>query len=144
MITFENVEPLYQRYLSLLMEEIDVFGVKPTELRHLLGRLGEFHCVRLVKGSLPNSANQPGFDVIAQNGKKISVKTTAQKSGFIAIGEGTKDLADELMLVQYVDGRLATVYYGCIQAAWDKARPFRSTRELEISVARTLGSIDRR
>jgi hypothetical protein len=140
MITFENVEPLYQRYLDMLKDEVDLFGVKPTELRHLLGRLGEFHCVKEVKGSLPKATNQPGYDVIAQNGKKISVKTTAQKSGFVSIADGTKDLADELMLVQYADGKLSTVYHGCIQAAWDKARPFRSTRELEISVARTLAS----
>lgn len=137
MITFENVQPLYDKSLDLLRFEVEQFGVKPTEVRHLIGRLGEFHCVKKVKGSLPENANQPGYDVIAQNGKKISVKTTAQKAGFVAIAAGTKDLADELMLVQYADGKLSTVYYGCIQTAWDKARPFRSNTCINRGPART-------
>src|SRR3546814_11525292 len=57
------------------------FGVKPTEVRHLIGRLGEFHCALQVGGNLAHMANQHGFDVVCSNDRRISVKTTAQVSG---------------------------------------------------------------
>ena len=118
MVTFENVQPLYEKYLDLVRFEVETLDVKPTEMRHLIGRLGEFHCVKEVQGSLPARANQPGFDVLSLGGRRISVKTTAQISGFVTISKRTLQGADDLMLVQYAEGRTKTIFHGCIQHPW--------------------------
>lgn len=143
MITAERIQVLYDRYFELVKLEIDEFGVKPTEVRHLIGRLGEFYCALKVKGVLAHSAYQHGFDVIGNNGRKISVKTTAQISGFIPISKSTTDKVDDLMIVQYKNGELFTVYYGDIQPAVLAARYYEKVGnyELDISKARRLISL---
>ena len=131
-----------QSYLALVKLEVEEFGAKPTEVRHLLGRLGEFECEFIVGGTLAHRANQHGFDVIAKDGRKISVKTTAQKTGFVAISQKTLHHADDLMLPQYENGQLLTVYYGCIRKAVSVARIYDGVGkyELDISKARTLSA----
>lgn len=140
MITLDRLVALRDQYLQLVRLEIDEFGVKPTEVRHLIGRLGEFECALMVGGTLAHRANQHGFDVISKEGRKISVKTTAQKSGFVAISEKTIHYADDLMLIQYIGGNLITIYYGCIKNAVSVARTYDGVGkyELDISKARTL------
>ena len=138
MVTFENVQPLYEKYLDLVRFEVETLDVKPTEMRHLIGRLGEFHCVKEVQGSLPARANQPGFDVLSLGGRRISVKTTAQISGFVTISKRTLQGADDLMLVQYAEGRTKTIFHGCIQQATHGARLYGGNYELDISRARKL------
>lgn len=142
MLSREEVATLHANYLELIALEIDTFGVKPTELRHLIGRAGEFHCALQVAGTLAHTANQHGFDVVCKNGRRISVKTTAQKSGFVAISARTLHLADDLMVVQYADGKLSTLYYGCIRQAIAAARLYAPSGnyELEIGAARRLGA----
>lgn len=140
MITFERIVALRDQYLNLIRLEVEEFGVKPTEVRHLIGRLGEFECAIIVGGTLAHRANQHGFDVISKDGRKISVKATAQKTGFVAISEKTLHYADDLMLLQYVDGGLVTIYYGCIKNAVSVARIYSGVGkyELDISKAKTL------
>ena len=138
MINFENIQPLYEKYLDLVLFEVENFGVKPTEVRHLIGRLGEFHCVKEVRGTLPVRANQPDFDVLSRDGRKISVKTTAQEAGFVAISKKTAQLADDLMLVQYAQGQTTTIYHGCIHKAIKDARQYGDNYELDISKARKI------
>ena len=140
MITFERIVALRDQYLNLIRLEVEEFGVKPTEVRHLIGRLGEFECAIIVGGTLAHRANQHGFDVISKDGRKISVKATAQKTGFVAISEKTLHYADDLMLLQYVNGSLVTIYYGCIKNAVSVARIYDGVGkyELDISKARTL------
>jgi hypothetical protein len=58
MITADRIKHLYDRYLELIRLEIDEFGVKPTEVRHLIGRLGEFYCALQVNGTLAHLANR--------------------------------------------------------------------------------------
>lgn len=140
MITFENIQPLYDKYFDLVRFEVEEFGVKPTEIRHLIGRLGEFHCVKETRRALPARANQPGFDVVADDGRKISVKTTAQMSGFVAISINAVNLADDLMLVQYAHGQLSTIYHGCIKKATMGTRQYGDNYELDISKARKLAA----
>jgi hypothetical protein len=86
---------LRDKYLKLIKLEIEEFGVKPTEIRHLIGRLGEFERALIVDGELSHRANQHGFDVISKDGRKISVKITAQMSGCVAISEKTLHFADD-------------------------------------------------
>ncbi len=102
--------------------EVEELGVKPTEVRHLIGRLGEFECALLVKGVLAHLPNQHGFDVVAANGRKISVKATGQKSGFVAIAKSTVHHVDDLMVIQYQNAKLEVLYYGCINKVVNAAR----------------------
>lgn len=147
MSTFDNISreqlvKLRDRYLELIKEEVELFGVKPTELRHLIGRLGEFECALHVGGTLAHRANQNGFDVVCSKGRRVSVKATAQKTGFVAIGKNTLHLADDLMVLQYVEGRLELLYYGCINEAVKVCRTYdgTGTYELDIAKARKLGA----
>lgn len=127
---------LHDRYLDLLKLEVDVLGVSPTEARHLIGRVGEFHCALQVGGTLAHTTNQHGFDVVCPRGRRISVKTTAQGSGFVAIGKTTASLADDLMVVQYLEGKLTTVFYGPMAAAIEVARHYKPTNNFEFDLSR--------
>jgi hypothetical protein len=140
MITTDQIQQLYDKYLELIRLEIMEFGVKPTEVRHLIGRLGEFYCALKVNGVLAHKANQHGFDVVCSNGNRVSVKTTAQITGFVPISKSTIDKVDDLMIVQYRDGELFTVYYGPVSVATAAARFYESVGnyELDISKARKL------
>ena len=143
MITTDRIQQLYDKYLELIRLEIVEFGVKPTEVRHLIGRLGEFHCALQVGGTLAHLANQHGFDVICRNGRRISVKTTAQTTGFVPIGKSTIDKVDDLMIIQYRDGELSIVYYGPVGPAAAAARYYDHVGkyELDISKARRLAPV---
>ncbi len=111
-------------------------------MRHLIGRLGEFYCALYTGGTLAHTANQHGFDVISESGRKISVKTTAQKTGFVAISANTAHQADDLMILQYLDGEISIIYFGPLEIATNKARIYESVGkyELDISKVRTLKS----
>ena len=100
-----QIQTLYEEYMEILKLEVSEFGCKPTETRHLIGRLGEFKCALHTNGELARKANQHGFDVVSSTGKRISVKTTAQKSGFVSINKNTLDKVDELMMIQYDKGK---------------------------------------
>jgi len=140
MITLEQTEILYKKYLELIDLEIREFCVKPTEVRHLIGRLGEFYCAIKTNGSLAHTANQHGFDVISADGRTISVKTTAQKTGFVAISATTLDKVDDIMILQFKDGTLGVLYYGDVKKAVEAARFYESVGkyELDISKAKRL------
>lgn len=143
MITADRIKQLYDKCLELIRLEIVEFGVKPTEVRHLIGRLGEFYCALQVGGTLAHLANQHGFDVICRNGRRISVKTTAQTTGFVPIGKTTIDKVDDLMIIQYRDGELSIVYYGPVGPAAAAARYYDHVGkyELDISKARRLATV---
>lgn len=140
MITPNRMKHLFDKYLELVRLEIDEFGVKPTEVRHLIGRLGEFFCALQVNGNLAHLANQHGFDVVCSKGRRISVKTTAQVTGFVAIGKSTIHQVDDLMIIQYRDGELSTIYYGPVGPAIEVCRfyDYSGKHELDISKARKL------
>lgn len=144
MITAAQVQHLYDKYLELILLETIEFGVKPTEVRHLIGRLGEFYCALQVGGTLAHVPNQHGFDVVCAKGRRISVKTTAQTTGFVPIGKATLDKADDLMIIQYRNGELLTVYYGPIGPAAMAARYYEHVGkyELDIAKARRLSGLN--
>jgi hypothetical protein len=138
-LSYEQIQKLYEEYMEILELEVNVFGLKPTEVRHLIGRIGEFKCALLTNGILSHQVNQHGFDVIS-NGKMISVKTTAQNSGFIAINKNTIDKVDDLMILQYNKHEFKIIYYGDIDKAISQARIFKNKFELDISKAKKLKS----
>ncbi|WP_053135945.1 hypothetical protein [Pseudomonas sp. CMR5c] len=142
MITPERIQILHDKYLELIKLEVNEFGVKATEVRHLIGRLGEFHCALQLGGTLASQANQHGFDVLCRKGRRVSVKTTAQMNGFVPISKSTIDRVDDIMVVQYLEGALTTIYYGEIAVAIGSARYYAPSGqyELDISKARRLAA----
>lgn len=134
----EQIQRLYEDYMQLLELEVKIFDCQPTETRHLIGRLGEFKSALLTKGTLAREVNQHGFDVIGSSGRRISVKTTAQKSGFVSINQNTLDKVDDLIILQYHDGEFKIIYYGTIREAVTVARTWENTYELSLSKAKKL------
>ncbi|MGB1560727.1 MAG: DUF6998 domain-containing protein [Sinimarinibacterium flocculans] len=127
--------------MEIIRLETLEFGVRATEVRHLIGRLGEFYCALQVNGTLAHVTNQHGFDVVCSQGRRVSVKTTAQKTGFVGLGKQSAiDQTDDLMIVQYSDGQLSTVYYGPVGPAVAAARLYGPSGcyDLTIEKARTL------
>jgi hypothetical protein len=57
------------------------WGVPPTELRHLCGRIGELYTALITNGQMATEVNQKGYDVVSGDGERISVKTTATMGG---------------------------------------------------------------
>ncbi|MCR6522139.1 DUF7225 domain-containing protein [Lysinibacillus capsici] len=110
-IGISQIEKLYEEYLEMLRFEMNVFGCKATELRHLIGRLGEFFCVLYTKGELAKVTNQHGFDVV-KNGRRISVKTTAQEKSFITINKNTFNQFDDLFVVQFTEDDFKILFFG--------------------------------
>ena len=136
MPSHEQLKVLRDHYLTLLRLEIDEFGVKPTEVRHLIGRLGEIHATLLVGGEMAREVNQRGFDVVCPRQRRISVKITAQSEGFVAIGHGTKDKADDLMVLRFHDGELETVYHGPMLEAVAASRNYLPDKQYEFDLSR--------
>lgn len=134
----EQIKVMYDKYMDIVKLEVEEFGCKPTEVRHLIGRLGEFFCAIQVNGKLAHEANQHGFDVVSEDGRRISVKTTAQKSGFITINPNTVNKVDDLMLIQFIGSRFEVVFYGPIQMAVDVSRTWEGKYEFDISKAKKL------
>lgn len=141
-LALHRIQELHDRYLELVKLEVEVFGVTATEVRHLIGRLGEFHCALYVGGMLSHFANQVGFDVVSPSGRRISVKTTAQKTGFVRIGASTLEHVDDLMVLRYAAGALELLYFGSVKHACAAARRYQTPDcyELDISKARALGA----
>lgn len=131
-----KIQQLYDRYLALIRLETEEFGVKPTEVRHLIGRLGEFYCALKTHGQLAHTANQHGFDVVLENGRTVSVKTTAQTTGFVAISARTINKADDLMVLQYLNGGIDVVYYGSVATAISAARLYEKSGNYELDIAK--------
>ncbi len=110
-ISKKQIAKLYEEYFDILKFEMAALNCKATELRHLIGRLGEFFCVLQTGGELARQTNQHGFDVL-HNGRRISVKTTAQNSGFISINQNTFSQFDDFFVVQYINDDFKILFYG--------------------------------
>lgn len=78
------------------------WGVQPTELRHLVGRIGELYAALITNGQMATKVNQRGYDVVSGDGEKISVKTTAMMGagGHIALNPNTFDKVDRVIILR--------------------------------------------
>lgn len=114
-ISFESnsneIDILFDKYMDLLKFEVEKFNFKPTELRHLIGRLGEIFCAKQVNGRLSKVVNSSGFDVISSNNERISVKTTAQNASFVSLNKKTMQNFDKLMILQLKDFEFEILYF---------------------------------
>ena len=128
-----NIKTLLEKYLEIVKFETQL-GFKPTEIRHLLGRIGEFYCALKSDGRLATQSNQRGYDVISGDGRKISVKTTAQQTGFISFNINTLSLTDDIMIVHFsiTDG-LQELFYGTSESIIPYCRVWKNNYELDLS-----------
>jgi hypothetical protein len=78
------------------------WGVAPTELRHLCGRIGELYAAVISNGQLANQVNQKGYDVVAASGERISVKTTAMmdSAGHVSFNVNTLEHVDRIIVLR--------------------------------------------
>ncbi|RSL29778.1 hypothetical protein D7Z54_29550 [Salibacterium salarium] len=131
MLSQHQIVKLYENYNDMLRNEMNLLHCKPTELRHLIGRIGEFLCAIHTNGTLARQVNQHGFDVVS-NGRRISVKTTAQANGFIPINQHTFQAFDDLFVVQYVDDTFNVMFYGPKEEILAIAREYEGKYEVDL------------
>lgn len=76
--------------------------VAPTELRHLIGRIGELYAALITNGQMATEVNQKGYDVVSGDGERISVKTTAMMggSGHISFNPNTLEEVDRVIILR--------------------------------------------
>ncbi|ROT95811.1 hypothetical protein EB809_18465 [Marinobacter sp. R17] len=78
------------------------WGVPPTELRHLCGRIGELYAALITNGQMATEVNQQGYDVVSGDGERISVKTTAMMGagGHIAFNPNSMEFVDRVIVLR--------------------------------------------
>lgn len=78
------------------------WGVPPTELRHLCGRIGELYAALITNGQMATEVNQKGYDVVSGDGERVSVKTTAMmgSGGHVNFNSNTLDLVDRVIILR--------------------------------------------
>ncbi|BCE02632.1 DUF6998 domain-containing protein [Marinicellulosiphila megalodicopiae] len=87
--------------LSMLQQEVEVFGIAATEIRHLVGRIGELYSCVITNGQMAPNTNEKGYDVVSSIGERISVKTTAMTSGGSAkFNSNTLEFVDRVMIMR--------------------------------------------
>lgn len=105
-----KIVELLNKYIEILKVE-EQLGTPATEMRALIGRIGEIYATIKTDGVLAENTNQKGFDVIQGNGRTLSVKTTGTLQSTININPNTAHLADDTMVVLYEDGQLKVIYH---------------------------------
>jgi hypothetical protein len=87
--------------MSWLEKEL-AWGVPVAELRHLNGRIGELYVALITNGQMATEVNQKGYDVISQDGERISVKTTTMDggTGHISFNPKTLDTVDRVIILK--------------------------------------------
>jgi len=78
------------------------WGVAPTELRHLSGRIGELYSALITNGQMATEVNQKGYDVVSSTGERISVKTTAKmdSNGHVSFNPSTLNEVDRIIILR--------------------------------------------
>lgn len=119
------------------------WGVPPTELRHLCGRIGELYAALITNGQMATEVNQQGYDVVSGDGERISVKTTAMMGagGHIAFNPNSMEFVDRVIVlrVNTDEMQIETLLNAPVAEAIDLMSPDRgSKRSLPLSrLART-------
>lgn len=78
------------------------WGVPPTELRHLCGRIGELYAALITNGQMATEVNQQGYDVVSGDGERISVKTTATMGigCHVSFNPNSLELVDRVIILR--------------------------------------------
>lgn len=87
--------------MSWLERELQ-WGVQPTELRHLCGRIGELYVALITNGRMADTVNQQGYDVVSAQGERISVKTTAtmKNNHHVSFNPNTLSQVDRVIVLR--------------------------------------------
>lgn len=87
--------------MSWFQREIS-WGVPPTELRHLCGRIGELYAAIITNGQMADKVNQKGYDVVSALNERVSVKTTAIVgfNGHISFNHNSLEFVDRVIILR--------------------------------------------
>ncbi len=106
--------------MTWLEKELN-WNTPATELRHLIGRIGELYTALICNGQMAAHVNQAGYDVVSQDGERISVKTTAQNGtgGHIAFNTNTLNSVDRVVIlrVNTDEMQIDTLFDGSVSEA---------------------------
>lgn len=86
--------------MSWLKKEIS-WGVQASELRHLVGRIGELYAAVITNSQMATQVNQKGYDIISTDNERISVKTktSIEGAGFVSFNPNTLDIVDRVIIL---------------------------------------------
>ena len=79
------------------------WGCQATELRHLVGRIGELYAALITNGQMALEVNQKGYDVVSSKGERVSVKTTGTLSDanrIVSFNSETIKHVDRIMILR--------------------------------------------
>ena len=78
------------------------WGVPASELRHLSGRIGELYAALITGGQMAPEVNKRGYDVVAHDGQRVSVKTTTAMTsgGGVNFNPNTLDQVDRIVILR--------------------------------------------
>lgn len=78
------------------------WGIPPTELRHLVGRIGELYAALITNGQMATEVNQKGYDVVSGDGERVSVKTTAMmgSNGHVTFNPNSLAVVDRIIVLR--------------------------------------------
>lgn len=129
--------------MSWLDRELN-WGVPATELRHLVGRIGELYAALITSGQLALKTNQRGYDVTSSNGERVSVKTTGVQdiSGGIQFTQSTLDLVDRIIILfmNTEEMQIETLFDGTTEEARKLMAGPNSYQKLTISISKLRSS----
>ena len=118
------------------------WGVPPTELRHLNGRIGELYAALITNGQMATSVNQQGYDVVADNGERVSVKTTGMMSGsgHISFNPNTLSLVDRVIIlrVNTEEMQIETLFNDSVEKAIELMAPPTINGKRNISLSKLI------
>lgn len=124
------------------LEQESKWGTNRGELKFITGRIGEIYAAIMTNGKMATKTNQPGYDVIANNGDCISVKTTTSEKGthHFNFNASTLDSVDRVIIV-YVDTEklnIEIIYDAVIEEAKKLMIPAKSGKDKVISQSKIL------
>ncbi len=87
--------------LTWFQRELE-WGVNPSELRHLTGRIGELYAALVTNGRMAEKSQQSGYDIVSSSGERVSVKTTTMTngSGHVSFNPRTLEAVDRVIVLQ--------------------------------------------
>ena len=119
------------------------WGVPPTELRHLSGRIGELYAALITNGQMATEVNQAGYDVVGADGERVSVKTTAMMgtSGHIAFSRNTLDKVDRVVILRIntEEMQIETLFNDSVEKAKELMGDANSSGKMSISLSKLTG-----
>ena len=83
------------------LEQENNWGTNNGELKFLTGRIGEIYVAIMTNGLMAEMTNQRGYDVVSEDGEKISVKATTCMKGThkFSFNKNTLNEVDRVVLV---------------------------------------------